>query len=110
VNVPDKASAEAAVRSLFQEQLGRDPEEGEMDRYVSMIQSGYRSHPSTTTTTQTTDAQGNTTQKSSTTGGNYDPSSMLVDQAQADPEWGSYQAATKYFNAMISALGAPGGG
>jgi hypothetical protein len=35
---------------------------------------------------------------------------MLSQKAKADPEYGSYQAATTYFNALIGSLGGLGGG
>lgn len=104
--LPDKSDAQASVSTLFQESLGRAPTDDEMDRYVSMMMASYKKNPATTTTTTTTDKTGNSTSKSTTTG-QYNPAEDLKNKAQADPEWGAYQAATTYFNAMQSALAAP---
>lgn len=104
--LPDKSDAQASVSTLFQESLGRAPTDDEMERYVSMMMSSYKKNPATTTTKTTTDRTGNSTSKSTTTG-QYNPAEDLKNKAQADPEWGAYQAATTYFNAMQSAMAAP---
>jgi hypothetical protein len=106
-NIPSKSDAGAAIRTLFKEQLGRDPEDGELDRYTSMLISKFRANPASTTTTTTTDPDGNSTSKSTSKSG-FNPAGYLEDQVQGDPEWGAYQAATTYFNALQGALGAPG--
>jgi hypothetical protein len=105
--VPDKSDAQAAIQSLFQEQMGRDPNDQEMDKYTSMLMSKYKSHPQTQTEREITDSKGNTTTTTTGTSGAYNPAVYLQNQAEADPEWGAYQAATTYFNAMQQALGAP---
>jgi hypothetical protein len=109
VFIPDRSDAEVAVKTLFKEQLGRAPEPGEMDRYVSMMLRKYRQNPETSTTTSTTDSEGRIVSQKSTTTGRFNPAGALENKAQADPEWGAYQAATTYYNALQSALGAPGG-
>lgn len=101
--VPDKSDAEAAIKTLFQEQLGRDPEPNEMDKYVSMMLSKMRADPGKTVST-TDPVTGRSTSKSYA---GFNPKSMLEEEAQGDPEWGAYQAATKYFNALQGAIGAP---
>lgn len=106
-NIPSKSDAQAAIRTLFKEQLGRDPEDGELDRYTSMLISKFKANPASTTTTTTTDPNGNSTSKSTSKSG-FNPAGYLEDQAQGDPEWGAYQAATTYMNALQSAIGAPG--
>jgi hypothetical protein len=108
VFIPDKSDAAAAVKTLFKEQLGRAPDDGELDRYTSMMLSKYKAHPETTTTTSTTNSDGQIVKQNSTTTGRYNPANDLENKAQADPEWGAYQAATTYFNALQGALGAPG--
>jgi len=109
VFIPDKSDAAAAIKTLFKEQLGRAPDDGELDRYTSMMLRKYRAHPETTTTTATTNKEGQVVNSKSTSTGRYNPASDLEDKAVADPEWGAYQAATTYFNALQSAIGAPGG-
>lgn len=106
--IPDRSDAEAAIKTLFSEQLGRDPEDGELDRYTSMMLSKMRADPGGTTTVSTSNpVTGQSTSKSTSTAG-FNPTSMLEDKVKGDPEWGAYQAATTYFNALQSAIGAPG--
>lgn len=106
--IPDKSDAEAAIKTLFKEQLGRDPEDGELDRYTSMMLSKMRANPGSSTTVSTTDpVTGNSTSRSTSKAG-FNPSGMLEDKVKSDPEWGAYQAATTYFNALQGAIGAPG--
>lgn len=105
VNLPSKSDAEATIRAMFKDQLGRDPEDGEMDRYRSMMLAQFRKNPATTTTTTTIDTSGNQTSNSTSKGG-FNPQGWLEDEVQGDKEWGAYQAATTYFNALQSALGA----
>jgi hypothetical protein len=111
-NIPTVEDAHAATKQLFQALMGRDPDHGELDRYASMMTSYAQKHPTVTKQTQTTDIHGNTT-SSSTSSGGYSQggiTDMLSQKAKADPEYGSYQAATTYFNALIGSLGGLGGG
>ncbi len=103
--IPDKSDAEAAIKTLFREQLGRDPEDGEMDRYTSMMLSKMKADPGKTVSVSNP-VTGESTSRSYS---GFNPTSMLEDKVKADPEWGAYQAATTYFNALQSAIGAPGG-
>jgi hypothetical protein len=118
VNLPSQSDAEAAVTQLFQEQVGRKPTDNELARYSSTLIGGYRDHPQTTTTTTTntpTSFAGDgsvidsDTSTSSTSTGAFNPSGMLQKKVEADPEYGAYQAATTYFNALMQVIGAPGG-
>jgi hypothetical protein len=111
-NIPTVEDAHAATRQLFQALMGRDPDHGELDRYASMMTSYAQKHPTVTKQTQTTDIHGNTT-SSSTSSGGYSQggiTDMLSQKAKADPEYGAYQAATTYTNALIGALGGLSGG
>lgn len=111
VNIPTVQDAHALTRGIYQSLMGRDPDENEQDRLASMITGYAQKHPSKTTTTQTTDIHGNTSSSSSTTGGvtQAGMQDMLSQQAKADPEYGAYQAASTYWNALTSALGGMGG-
>lgn len=105
-NVPAKSDAQAAITQLFSEQLGRKPTDGELDKYTSMMMAQYRAHPETSTTVTHTDAKGNSTDNTTSTGA-YNPQGFLQNSVEGDPEWGAYQAATTYFNALQGAIGAP---
>lgn len=97
--IPSESEARAAITAIFQDQLGRDPTDGELSRYRSMWIGQARQNPATTTTTTTTDPTGNTT-SSSTTSGGFDPRGFLVQEAQGDPEYGALQSATTYYNVL----------
>jgi hypothetical protein len=109
-NIPTKEDVAGMVTSVFKGALGRAPSDGELSRYTSMLIGNAKKNPSITTTTQTTDVNGNTTSKSTSSGGYSSQAAEwdAMQRAQADPEYGAYQAATTYFNALVSALGAPG--
>jgi hypothetical protein len=109
-NIPTVQDAHAVTRQMFQSLVGRDPDANELDRYASMMTGYAQKHPTVTKQKQTTDVHGNTT-SSSTTSGGYTQAGlqdMLGQEAKADPEYGAFQSATTYMNAMISAMGGLG--
>lgn len=109
----DPRDAEAMVKSVYQNALGRDPSAGELSRYKSMLINKVLDSPQTTTTTTT--QKGNGTNNVSTSSnskvtdsiGSAGQQQFLQDKAEADPEYGAYQAATKYFNLLHDAFAAP---
>lgn len=109
-DIASKEDVAGMVTSVFKNALGRAPTDGEMDRYSSMLIRKSKTNPRVTSTTQTTDVNGNST-SSSTSSGGYSSQAAEYDaqkKAQGDPEYGAYQAATTYFNALVGALGSPG--
>lgn len=106
VNLPSKSDAAAAIQAMFKNELGREATDGEIDRYSSMMLAQYRKNPNKTVTTSTTNADGTNTTSNSLQSGGFNPQGWLEDQAQADPEYGAYQASTTYFNALQQAIGA----
>ena len=102
--IPDRSDADAAIKTLFREQLGRDPEDGELDRYASMMLRKMKADPGKSVSVS--DPVTGTTTSRSYAG--FNPAGMLEDKVKADPEWGAYQAATTYYNALQGAIGAPG--
>ncbi|MBK6874008.1 MAG: hypothetical protein IPG94_22310 [Kineosporiaceae bacterium] len=110
VNLPSKADAEAVVTQILQDALGRDPDKGELARYSSLLIGKAKANPEQTSTTTTYNADGSSSNSSTVTSGGYSSAAMqqdLLNQAKADPEYGSYQAATTYMNAVMSAIDAP---
>lgn len=101
------ADIDAATRSVFQEQLGRDPTKTELARYRGIAFREEARNPVTTTVTTTVDAQGNRTSDSSSVGGLSAAglTDALTQDASNDPEHGALQAATYYFNALHDAIG-----
>lgn len=97
--------APTQIRGVLQKMLGRDPSPEEMQSYQAGLTSAAQANPTTSHTVLNTDAQGN--QVSNTTkGGGIDPTEVLGQLSQADPEYGAYQASTTYMDALKSAIGA----
>ncbi len=109
VDLPTAAQATEAVKAIFQDKLGRDPDDGELSRYSGIITAGAKASPTITKTTQTVDANGNSTSSSTSSGGftQTDAQHLLTEQAEKDPEYGAYQAATFYHDTLLRALAAP---
>lgn len=112
VNLSDPATARAIATKVFQDLLGRDPGQGEISAYANALSQSEQSDPSsTTTTTQYDPTTGEATNSASvSTGGMTDDERALLaaDQLKKGKEYGAYQAATTYMNALQSAVG--GGG
>jgi len=103
-NLPSSSEANALVTKVYQDQLGRNPTDGELLQYRKFVESQARAHPQTTTTTQTTDGTGNSSSNSTTSGGvdlDYETHKAL----QGTPEYGTFQAATTYLSALQAAIG-----
>lgn len=101
-NTPSRQEAEAMIRQLFRDKVGRDPDEGEMSKYRGMIIRKASDNPTVSRTVY--DADGNAT---TTTSGGIDIQSEIQGLVQEDDDYGTFQAGTTYLNALMSALGAP---
>lgn len=108
-SIPSPQDAEALVKNVFQQAVGRDPTKHELAKYSTMIVGIAKSQPSTSTTTSTSDGSNTKSTTTSTNRGvtSAGLSQSILDKVQADPEYGAYQAATTYFNAMLKAIGSP---
>jgi len=99
--------AHAIFLQAAQSLLGRDPTKNEISSFQKALNKYETANP--TTTTQTTNYMGDTvTGQTSTTKGGVDDSSrtlMAMEDVKADPEYGAYQAATTYFDAMMEMIG-----
>ncbi|AZF95820.1 hypothetical protein SEA_OLICIOUS_10 [Streptomyces phage Olicious] len=87
--------------------LGRDPTKSEITAFQKALNAYEKANP--TTTTQTSNYIGDTlqSQSSTTTGGVKEGARQLMalEDVKADPEYGAYQAATTYFDAMMEMIG-----
>lgn len=107
----DLSSAEdvqALTTQMLTELLGRAPTAKELGQYKSTISGFERENPSLATTTQTINERGEVVGTSTkTTGGVSDAArqTLIAEQAKQGPEFGKYQSATTYFNAMMQMLG-----
>lgn len=88
-NVMSASDKRALAESTYQSEVGRNPTAGE----TASLQG-------TTTSSTTTDGQGNTT---TTSGANL--GQLAVEQARSAKDYAEYQASTKYYNALMSAIG-----
>lgn len=105
--VLSNGDADTMIKAIFQSQLGRDPDKGELSRYRSMLINKVDANPQVSTTTTNYDGKGNQTSNTVTRGGvnQSELQGMVSDKNQADPEWGAYQAATSYMGALENLLG-----
>lgn len=87
--------------------LGRDPTKAEIGAFQKALNAYEQANP--TVTTQTSNYVGDTLQsQSSTTKGGVKEGArqlMALEDVKADPEYGAYQAATTYFDAMMEMIG-----
>lgn len=87
--------------------LGRDPTKSEITAFQKALNAYEKANP--TVTTQTSNYLGDTLQsQSSTTQGGVKEGArqlMAMEDVKADPEYGAYQAATTYFDAMMEMIG-----
>lgn len=111
VDLPTKTTMRAGIRAIMSQELGRAPTADEIDRYSEMFTKAARESPSTVKTTTTYDDSGRVTNQNSTRSGGFtgtDMQELATEKAQSSNEWGSYQAATTYFNALMGAIGEMG--
>jgi len=91
----------AAADNIYQNSIGRVLNDDELRMLYQSLNNTLKSSPSTTNT----DSKNN----SVTTGG-VDERGFMQQQAEANPEFASYQKATTYFDAMLGSLQGPVGG
>lgn len=111
-NLSDPTEADAVLQDTLQQRLGRAPTDAEKQSFLAALNAKQRANPSVTSTQYTLDAKtgGYNTTVGETSGG-VNAGQYADDFATNNnkKEYGAYQAATTYFDAMMSALGTPGG-
>lgn len=110
VDLMSPEDAKGMVRSLLQQELGRDPTQAEYEDFIATIHAAERANPSISRTTYTTNESGNTTSSSTTTRGGLSASGYeqaLYEKARKMPSWGIWQAMGTYAPALFEALDAP---
>jgi hypothetical protein len=112
VNLSDPTQANSVFVDALKQRLGREPTDAEKHSFLAALNAAQRANPSVTKSTYTLDPKtgGYDTTVGETTGG-VDPAQVADDFTMKNnkTEYGAYQAATTYFNAMMGALGTPGG-
>ena len=108
VDIPSKTTMRAGLKAVFEQELGRAPNADELDRYSSMFVKAAKANPTVARTTTTYDDQGRAVNSSSTQSGGFsstDMQQLATEKTQDSQEWGSFQAATTYSNALMRAIG-----
>lgn len=106
-----EGQAWASIQGTLQQMLGRDPTDQELRDFTYRMNRMAADNPTITRTIQQY-KDGELDSTTSRTRGGFTAADMAqeaYDQAQNDPEYAEFQAATTYFSALQSALGAIGG-
>lgn len=109
VDLTDPMTAKAIVNDALSRYLGRSANDSEIKALTASINSAERSNPSVTNST-TSYQDGVAVSESSTTSGgvtNAGRQQIVADDAMARPEYGAYQSASTYFNALTQAINSP---
>lgn len=99
--------ARAIFYTAAQQLLGRDPTKAEATSFQAALNKMERANPTVTTTTSNYLGQELQSQNSTTEGGVKEGARQMeaMDMAKAKPEYGAYQAATTYFDALMNTIG-----
>lgn len=106
VDLTDPDTAKAVATKLFQDLMGRDPGAGELTNFASALHTAEQSSPVTqTTTTQYDMTTGQPISSSASSSGGVTAEGQQYigeQQIKKSKEYGAYQAATTYQNALDS--------
>lgn len=111
INEITEGQAWASLQGTLSQMLGRDPSDQELRDFTYRMNQMAASNPTITKTVQRF-KDGELSGTTSRTSGGFDSADIAqeaYDEAQSDPEYAEYQAATTYFSALQQALGAIGG-
>lgn len=113
VNKLDFDDAHAMVKDVYQQALGRELTKAEQGKATAAAQKYATSHPSKQSVTHHVDNVKHTDTATAVNSGGYTQRGLAENQlekVQKSDEYGSYQAATTYWNAFMQAVGptAPG--
>lgn len=112
VDLTDPDTAKAVATKLFQDMMGRDPGAGELGGFASALHSAEQNSPvvaNTTTTYDMTSGQALSSSTQSSGGVSAEGKAYIGEQqVKKKKEYGAFQAATTYQNALESLVfGAP---
>jgi len=109
VNLTNKVDAQAIFFQAAQQLLGRAPNDSEVSNFQSFLNAKEKANPIVSNIQTTYDASGQVigTDTTKSSGGvSSDAANFAaMQQAEKSPEYGAYQAATTYMNALKSAIG-----
>lgn len=108
INYTDPATAKAIATAVFQQMMGRDPGEGELDAWANALHEAESQAPVTRTTTSEHDpVTGEIIGTSSTSSGGLDAAGrqyIAEERVKDTQEYADVQAATTYANAFEAAV------
>lgn len=118
VDFMDPADARNLTRAMLQQQLGRDPTDGEYEDFIAMLHNAEKANPSVSRTTYNYEYQDDPTADAGAswqaTGANTVTHSgitesgeqqLAYEKAQQNPDWAEWQAVGTYAPALFDALG-----
>jgi hypothetical protein len=111
VDLSSAADVQAITTQVLTQALGRAPTAKELATYKATINGAEQANPTVSTQTQTLNDMGEVVNTSTKTSGGMSAEAKagLVQQgAKQGPEYGKYQSATTYYNAMMAMI--TGGG
>lgn len=106
VDLTDPTQAKAVINDVLSQMLGRAANPEELSQFTATLNAAERANPEVTTTTGTYDA-GDLVSTSSVTSGGVDRGQILQDRAMNLPDYGAFQAATTYADALFRAIQSP---
>lgn len=108
IQLSDSTQAWGLLRGMLRSELGRNPSDAEVDSFQAALNEAQTAAPVVTTSTQSTDLAGNRTVNQTKTGG-MDEKGFAEGyvEDEHDEEYGNYQAATTYADAMMRAIRSP---
>jgi hypothetical protein len=106
VVLTDATSAQTLIDAALQKELGRKAKPAEVSAFIALLNQREQENPVNTTTTQDV-VNGQVQSESSTETGGVDSGQIADHTAITMPEYGAYQAATTYFNALQNAIHSP---
>lgn len=111
MNLSDPTEADSVFVQALHQRLGRAPTDAEKHSFLAALNAAQRANPTVTKTQYDLDAKSGQYATSATTTGGVNAGQFADDYTKKNNqgEYGAYQAATTYFDAMMSALGTPGG-
>jgi len=109
VDLTDPATAKAITNDTLSQALGRAARPEELTQFIQVINSAEKANPTVTSSTTRYDKGVDVSRSETKSGGltGAGRSQMVLDRAQALPEYGAFQAASTYFNSLVSALDSP---
>lgn len=111
-SLSDPTEAASLLDQTLKSRLGRAPTDAEKHSFLAALNAAQRANPTVTSTKYTLDPKtGGYNTTTGTTSGGVNAAEVADEFTKGNnkSEYGAYQAATTYFDAMMSALGTPGG-